>query len=354
MATFVRAAEQARVTRETRRVETRELVAEITGELQCQQASQPSVLPPLATRTFASLVTDFCRIQPPTFTGEGDPDLAEKWEEQILKYLDVLEVQDDATRIRLTTFQFRDSAETWWKSVRNSRDVLQLTWVEFSRLFLERFLPVAVQEQRRVDFINLKQQNLSVAEYAVRFTTLSRFAPEMVSSETQKCRRFEQGLDSAIGQLVIGHVFQDYGQLVNGAFRAERQIADTKRIHALRRARIAEEKQLRQQSRPSRQYKKKKRTRDDVGSSGSVQRPRTPQFDVTVPVRDSGYRRNVICQGCGKRGHLVEFCRFVKAALRATSDSVICHHCRQPGHVRRKCPQWRKQKRSENDSLQQT
>ena len=83
---------------------------------------------------------------PPTFTGEGDPILAEKWEEQIVKYLDLLEVPDDTTRIRLATFQFRDAAETWWKSIRNTRDVPKMTWKEFSKLFMKRFFPQVYRE----------------------------------------------------------------------------------------------------------------------------------------------------------------------------------------------------------------
>ena len=112
--------------------------------LQAQQAQQPPPLPPPppppppapVVRTAASIITDFVRISPPTFSGEGDPILAEKWEEQILKHLDALEITDDATRIRLATFQFRDSAETWWRSVKDTREVSKLTWKDFSALFM--------------------------------------------------------------------------------------------------------------------------------------------------------------------------------------------------------------------------
>ena len=67
----------------------------------------------MVARTPSSIGTDFCKISPPTFTGEGDPILAEKWKEQIMKHLDLLEILDDAMRIRLAAFQFRDVAETW-------------------------------------------------------------------------------------------------------------------------------------------------------------------------------------------------------------------------------------------------
>ena len=81
--------------------------------------------------------------------------MAEKWEEQIIKHLDALEVQDDATRVRLATFQFRDAAESWWKSVRDTRDVSRMSWRRFSRLFMDRFFPLVYQEQKRKEFLEL-------------------------------------------------------------------------------------------------------------------------------------------------------------------------------------------------------
>ena len=68
--------------------------------------------------------------------GEGDPMLAAKWLEQMGKCLELLSVTDDATSIKLVALQLRDSAEAWWKSIRDSRDVTGMTWAEFSELFL--------------------------------------------------------------------------------------------------------------------------------------------------------------------------------------------------------------------------
>ena len=69
-----------------RPITAEDLVAVITGVLQAQQAQQPPPLPPPppppppapVVRTAASIITDFVRIAPPTFSGEGDPILAEK------------------------------------------------------------------------------------------------------------------------------------------------------------------------------------------------------------------------------------------------------------------------------------
>ena len=41
---------------------------------------------------------------PPTFTGEGDPMVADHWFIQIKKVLEAMEITSDTTRIRLAVF----------------------------------------------------------------------------------------------------------------------------------------------------------------------------------------------------------------------------------------------------------
>ena len=48
---------------------------------------------------------------PPTFTGGGDPMVADHWFMQIKKVLDAMEITSDATRIRLAVFQLEGEAQ---------------------------------------------------------------------------------------------------------------------------------------------------------------------------------------------------------------------------------------------------
>ena len=47
---------------------------------------------------------------PPTFTGGGDPMVADHWFMQIEKVLEAMEITSDATRIRLVAFQLEGGA----------------------------------------------------------------------------------------------------------------------------------------------------------------------------------------------------------------------------------------------------
>ena len=50
---------------------------------------------------------------PPTFTGGGDPMVADHWFMQIEKVLEAMEITSHATRIRLAAFQLEGEAQVW-------------------------------------------------------------------------------------------------------------------------------------------------------------------------------------------------------------------------------------------------
>ena len=64
---------------------------------------------------------------PPTFTGGGDPMVADHWFMQIEKVLEAMEITSDSTRIRLAAFQLEGEAQIWWKWARTFRDLEVLT-----------------------------------------------------------------------------------------------------------------------------------------------------------------------------------------------------------------------------------
>ena len=69
---------------------------------------------------------------PPTFTGGGDPMVADHWFMQNEKVLEAMEITSDVTRIRLVVFQLESEAQIWWKWARTSRDLRGAVVREFS------------------------------------------------------------------------------------------------------------------------------------------------------------------------------------------------------------------------------
>ena len=50
---------------------------------------------------------------PPTFTGGGDPMVANHWFMQVEKVLEAMEITSDTTKIRLAAFQLEGEAQVW-------------------------------------------------------------------------------------------------------------------------------------------------------------------------------------------------------------------------------------------------
>nr|XP_027101208.1 uncharacterized protein LOC113720729 [Coffea arabica] len=112
----------------------------------------------------------FLKFNPPKFLGEPDPETAENWLERMTNIFTALDYSEDRT-------------QTSW------------TWENFTSEFTEKFLPPLIQEKREDEFIKLKQEALSVVEYAGKFTKLSKYAPELVVNERKRIKRFMQGLN---------------------------------------------------------------------------------------------------------------------------------------------------------------
>ena len=63
---------------------------------------------------------------------------------------------------------------------------------------------------------------MSVTKYQMEFTRLSKYAPEMLVTEKEKCRKFEDGLNDYIRAHVTGFCHDDFSKIVTYALNVER------------------------------------------------------------------------------------------------------------------------------------
>ncbi|KAL5743657.1 hypothetical protein ACOSQ2_026773 [Xanthoceras sorbifolium] len=61
-----------------------------------------------------------------------------------------------------------------------------------------------------------------VIEYEREFVRLSKYARDMVATEADRCRRFEDGLNDYIRLQVAAFEFEDFTRLVTVALNVER------------------------------------------------------------------------------------------------------------------------------------
>ena len=160
---------------------------------------------------------------PPTFTGGGDPMVANHWFMPIEKVLEAMEITSDATRIRLAAFQLEGEAQVWWKWVRTSRNLEAMTLADFQELFMGKYFPDTARHAKAQEFLELKQGVMSVMDYVPRFTELARFANDYVATDMAKVRRFENGLKLSIRARIVGLRLWDMDSMVGTALTIERE-----------------------------------------------------------------------------------------------------------------------------------
>ena len=165
---------------------------------------------------------------PPTFTGGGDPMVADHWFMQVEKVLEVMEITSDATRIRLAAFQLEGEAQVWWNWAKTSRDLEAMTWAEFQELFMGKYFPDTARHAEAQEFLELKQGTMNVMDYVARFTELARFIDDYVATDMAKVRRFENGLKLSIRGRIVGLRLQDMDSMVGIALTIEREIEDAR------------------------------------------------------------------------------------------------------------------------------
>ncbi|XP_024195741.1 uncharacterized protein LOC112198877 [Rosa chinensis] len=216
----------------------REMAQALQQTIRAQQ--QP---PPIATDGDTKAMVALCEFKhqkPPAFKGEPDPVVAEQWLDEINKILDALRIRESNSRITHAAYQFTGEAAKWWKMVKRSCNVETMSWDQFCKTFLDKFFPPVLQEAKVEKFNKLYQGKMSAMEYDARFTELSRYAPELVSTEAKKARKFEHGLRPNIRLKVSVLRLPTYAEVLERALIVEADCEEFKKVREKTRQRMGQ------------------------------------------------------------------------------------------------------------------
>ncbi|KAL3721884.1 hypothetical protein ACJRO7_034259 [Eucalyptus globulus] len=186
----------------------------------------PAEVPPgnvVAGRPMHKLVEHFRRLNPPKFTGSGDPEAAVLWTKGLEKAFALL-MCTEVEKVALAVYQLEGNAEIWWEATRDTvfPEGVVPEWNAFLEVFNDKYFSEAAREVKMVEFQRLCQGTMTVDQYEAKFTELSRYAPELVENPVNRVRRFRDGLRPELRSSLILLNLGNYNDLYKRVQMIER------------------------------------------------------------------------------------------------------------------------------------
>ncbi|XP_050907359.1 uncharacterized protein LOC127120836 [Lathyrus oleraceus] len=272
----------------------------------------------------------FLKNNPPTFKGRYDPDGAQIWLKEIEKIFRVMTCTE-AQKVQFGTHMLSEEAENWWDNTRQRIEVpgAEMTWVRFKTAFLEKYFPADVRCKKEMEFLELKQGNMSVADYASKFEELVQYCPHYnaADAEESKCVKFENGLRPEIKQGIGYQEIRRFPTLVNKC-----RIFDEDSKARTAHYKSLSEKKNKDRGSPyaSPNGKGKQKVVDEKKPSGGGSSIASKCFKCGEPGHraDSCTKRVLRCFRCGQTGHRVTECK---------DAGPTCFNCGEKGHISSQC-----------------
>ena len=100
--------------------------------------------------------------------------------DEVFKVVDAIGVAF-REKAEFSAYQLKDVSQVWFKQLREERaiEIGLVDCEELKEAFLDRFFSLVWREKKMVEFMNLRQRGMSVQEYSLKFTQLSKYAPSM-------------------------------------------------------------------------------------------------------------------------------------------------------------------------------
>ncbi|KAL5734064.1 hypothetical protein ACOSP7_031925 [Xanthoceras sorbifolium] len=261
-----------------------------------------------------SAIEQLVRYRPTDFHGRKDEDAsaAEYWFERTDRILEQMHCTPEE-RLECAVSLLQEDAYQWWTSVIQSVRPEDRTWELFQKEFRRKYVGRIYLDHMKREFTNLRQRQMIVTEYKIEFVSLSKYTRDMVATEADKCRRFEDGLN-------------DYIRLQVAALEIKKE-EQARRDRGKKRTGAG----------PSKAYQPQSKKFKKPQSSGStlVQRPipaakpgQSATSIVSTPGSVARGSAPALCEQCGRR-HPGE-CRRITGA---------CFKCGSHDHLQKECPQ---------------
>ncbi|KAG8369324.1 hypothetical protein BUALT_Bualt15G0139400 [Buddleja alternifolia] len=187
-------------------------------------------------------------MNPPPFKGTSDSQGIQDWISRLEKIFDAVECPE-IEKVTCAAFIMEGEADRWWKLERERFIVNHelITWEKFVDCLYDRYFPQSIRDHKAVEFLELVQGSNTVGEYEAKFTELSRFAPQVISTENLKARKFVRGLRYKLRKQVTILRKQvtilrlpTFTEVLDRAFIAEKEVEEGRKFREQRKRSASE------------------------------------------------------------------------------------------------------------------
>ncbi|XP_073120465.1 uncharacterized protein [Henckelia pumila] len=265
----------------------------------------------------------FLELGPPEFKGETDPLIAEQWFQAMETAFEFMQITD-ADRLRCATYMFRDDARVWWNGAKAALNLTTLTWNGFKDVFYGKYFTVSTRNRLAREFLEIRQGNMSIAEYVKKFERGRYFVPMISGDPAEELKHFTEGLNAFIRKDVRLSGAKNYKEAVDQAMLSEKDRNDIIKESQAKRSNYQGQDQQGNSNR-KRPYQAPPQHRPY-----QQQQPRPQgQKQLALPAPKSE-NAPTACQKCGKLH-----------SGQCMMGTGVCYLCKQPGHFAKECPQQR-------------
>ena len=143
-------------------------------------------------------MVEFKKHAPPTFIETAEPLDADDWVRTIEDLLELVGCTKDREQVAYAAHCLGGTARAWWDGFKVMHAGQDITWNNFKAEFRKAHIPSGIMAIKKREFRALKQGSGTVKEYMQKFSVLSRYAPEDVSTDAAKRERYMEGLNQTL------------------------------------------------------------------------------------------------------------------------------------------------------------
>ncbi|XP_016165012.1 uncharacterized protein LOC107607594 [Arachis ipaensis] len=170
--------------------------------------------------------TDFLKSGPPQFNGNANALEADRWFRDVEKFLYTQHIPEIPS-VEIVTYMLEGDAQNWWHELCHTLqlELTDVSWSIFKTEFYGKYFLHALRTAKELDLMQLKQKDMSVADYTCEFDNLCRFSKACQGNsadyEEWKCAQYEKGLRRNIFNYVYPQKLMNFTELVKKSQFAE-------------------------------------------------------------------------------------------------------------------------------------